>query len=78
MWSSILVNQCPVPAGTTTTSPGFRSYATPFLISEPLLPGPLNSTTDRKDAEEHGAGFTGSRSNVHATRWDREGHHDAM
>src|ERR1700722_5545414 len=24
MWSSILVNQCPTPAGMITTSPGFR------------------------------------------------------
>src|SRR5712691_3136633 len=50
MWSSILVNQWPVPAGMTTTSPALIWCATPLRMSEPLFPGPLNSMTVRSVA----------------------------
>src|ERR1700722_20554158 len=50
IWSSILVNQCPVPAGIIMTSPGFRSWLTPLRMEAALLPGPFISRTVSRSA----------------------------
>ena len=45
MWSSILVNWCPVPAGITKRSPAASSCVSASSMSSEFAPGPFRNCT---------------------------------